>query len=114
MPGEVDALVNELIRDFEHNPKNDTKLVDRYKNLLQEFASTWREIWHLHGFQREGWPRYQKIIDSVREQLHPDMRALVTQSNDIGVNPIIVQRILRSALAVDKMDQFINARESNS
>ena len=113
-PGEVDSLVNELIRDFEHNPKNDTKLVDKYKILLQNFAKDWREIWHLHGYQRKGWPYYRKIIDRVAKQLHPNMRALVTQSNDIGVNPIIVQRILRSALAVDKMDQFIGAQESKS
>ncbi len=42
------------------------------------------------------------------------MRALVTQSNQIGVNPIIVQRTLKSGLAVDKMDQFIGAQASKS
>ena len=113
-PGEIDALVTELIRDFEHNPENDVKLVDKYKIMLQNFAKDWREAWHLHGYQRDGWPHYQKIIDRVHEQLHPDMRALVTQGNDIGVNPIIVQRILRSALALDKMDQFIGAQGSKS
>jgi len=113
-PGEVDALVTELIRDFEHNPKNDQELVDKYKILLQNFTKDWRETWHLHGYESVGWPLYQKLIDRVREQLDPDMRALVTQSNQIGVNPIIVQRILRSALALDKMDQFISAPDSKS
>ena len=113
-PGEVDALVTELIRDFEYNSKNDPKLVESYKKTLQDFAKDWRETWHLYGFQKEGWPHYQKIIDRVHEQLHPDMRALLTQSNQIGVNPIIVQRILRSALALDKMDQFIGTQESKS
>lgn len=113
-PGEVDALVNELIRDFEQNPKNDPMLVDKYKIMLRNFAKDWRQAWHLHGCQKEGWPHYQKIIDRVHEQLHPDIRALATQSNQIGVNPIIVQRIMKSGLAVDKMDQFIGAQASKS
>lgn len=113
-PGEVDALVNELIRDFEQNPKNDPMLVDKYKTMLRTFAKDWRQAWHLHGCQKEGWPHYQKIIDRVHEQLHPDIRALATQSNQIGVNPIIVQRIMKSGLAVDKMDQFIGAQASKS
>lgn len=57
-PGEVDALVNELIRDFEQNPKNDPMLVDKYKIMLRNFAKDWREAWHLHGCQKEGWPHY--------------------------------------------------------
>lgn len=113
-PGEVDALVNELIRDFEQNPKNDVMLVDKYKIMLENFAKDWRETWHLYGYQKAGWPYYQKIIDRVHEQLHPDMRALITQTNQIGVNPIIVQRILRSALAIDKMDQFVGTEDSKS
>lgn len=113
-PGEVDALAAELIRDFEKYPENDAKLVDQYKTLLRDFAKDWRETWHLYGYQKEGWPHYQEIIDKAREQLHPDMRALLTQSNQIGVNPIIVQRILRSALALDKMDQFVGKQDSKS
>ena len=113
-PGEVDALVDNLIQDFRQHPKNDAKLVDKYIILLQNFSKDWRETWHLYGYQSEGWPHYQKIIDRAREQLHPDMRAIVTRSNQIGVNPIIVQRILRSALALDKMDQFTGAQESKS
>ena len=48
-PGEVDALVNDLIRDFEHNPENDPKLIDDYKRMLLRFTKDWRETWHLYG-----------------------------------------------------------------
>ena len=106
-PGEVDALVSELISDFEHNSNNDPALISEYKTMLLDFTKDWREVWHLHGYSRAGWPRYQEAIDRVTAQLRPNPRALTTQSNDIGVNPIIVQRILRSALAVDKMSQFL-------
>ena len=108
-PGEIDALVEGLVLDFEQNPDNDPELVNRYRTLLRDFAKDWREIWHLHGYQREGWPLYRQAIDRVFRQLHPDPNALLTQSNRIRVNPVIVQRILKAALAVDKMDQFIGS-----
>lgn len=98
-PGEVDALVSELIRDFEFNPKNDVVLVNSYRSLLFDFSKDWREIWLQHGDAKSAWPLYQSVIDKAHRRMAPDQRAIVTQSNDIGVNPIIVQRILRSALA---------------
>lgn len=105
-PGEVDALVNDLLEDFEHNPKNDPANVAVYKNLLIDFSKDWREIWHLYGFREEGRPLFQRLIDETMNRLSPDRRAVVTRSNDIGVNPIIVQRILRAALATEEMSRF--------
>ena len=98
-PGEVDALVGDLIADFESNRKNDAVLVSSYRSLLFDFSKDWREIWLQHGDGKNAWPMYQSVIEKVYERMQPDQRAIVTQSNDIGVNPIIVQRILRSALA---------------
>jgi hypothetical protein len=98
-PGEVDALVSDLIKDFEFNPKNDVAIVNSYRSLLFDFSKDWREIWLQHGDEKSAWPLYQSVIDKAHERMQPDRRAIVTQSNDIGVNPIIVQRILRSALA---------------
>lgn len=113
-PGEVDALVDGVVRDFEQNPQNDADLVSSYRTMLSDFAKDWREIWHLHGYEEQGWPKYQQAIDKVTAQLHPNPRALITQSNKIGVNPIIVQRILRAALAVDKLDQFVGSPGAKS
>jgi hypothetical protein len=98
-PGEVDALVSDLISDFELNPINDAALVNSYRSLLFDFSKDWREIWLQYGDEKSAWPLYQSVIDKAHERMQPERRAIVTQSNDIGVNPIIVQRILRSALA---------------
>ena len=106
-PGELDALVQGLIADFEQFKDNDPELVDSYRQLLTDFAKDWRELWHLYGYRREGWPEYQALIDKTSGRLHPDRKALLTASNRIAVNPIIVQRILRSALATDQADQFV-------
>jgi len=112
-PGEVDALVAELVRDFTDNPNNDVRLVTRYTELLTDFKKDWRETWHRYGYQKSGWPHYQRVIETLQQQLDPNPRALVTQSNEVGVNPIIVQRILRSALATERYDQFVGAADSN-
>lgn len=103
-PGEVDALVAELVRDFSGHAANDAELVRVYQKLLRDFARDWRQIWLCHGSRRQGIPHYQALIGRTSGALHPDRRALVTASNDIGVNPVIMQRILRPALAVDRFD----------
>ena len=113
-PGELEALVDGVIEDFAANPENDPELASRYTLMLRDFAKDWREIWALHGYQESGWPRYKQAIDRVFGKLHKNPRALITASNKIGVNPIIVQRILRAALAVDKMNQFVGSLPGKS
>lgn len=98
-PGEVDGLIAELVADFSAAPANDPVLIQRYRLLLEDFAQDWRELWHQHGPEDEGLPHYRDLIERTIRALHPDRRALVTASNGIGVNPVIVQRILRAALA---------------
>lgn len=100
-PGEVDGLIAELVADFSAAPVNDPDLAQRYRELLEDFAQDWRELWHLHGPEREGLPRYRELIERTIRALHPDRRALITASNGIGVNPVIVQRILRAALVTE-------------
>ncbi len=107
-PGELDALVRDLIQDFENCPSNAPDLVITYKALLLDFSRDWRELWYEYGYQKAGWPRYRALIERVQESLHPERRALVTASNDVGVNPIIVQRILASALAADQHAAFVD------
>lgn len=106
-PGEIDALVGSLVDDFTQNSDNDPRRVTHYANLLCDFAKDWREIWHLHGYCRTGWPLYEAAIARVHGQLYPDPRALVTRGNRIGVNRIIVQRILNAALATGEYERFL-------
>ena len=105
-PGEMQALVDDLIEDFEQHPDNDESLVEDYKRQLQSLCRDWRQVWSQYGFEKAGFPEYQRLLDNARDALHPDRKALLTSSNRIGVNPVIVQRILRSALAPDVQQQF--------
>ena len=108
-PGEIDALVTGLLREFEDHPANDPILVERYRHTLTDFASDWRETWHRYGIGKQGLPRYRRLIERVKSELHPDRRALLISANDVGVNPVIVQRILRAALAPDVYEHFVGS-----
>ncbi len=103
-PGELEAIVRELISDFWDNADNDKQIAEHYRNLLTDLAKDWREVWHLHAFHEDGFPHYQRLLKHAMSRLHPHPRALVTSSNNIGVNPIIIQRILRSALFIEQRE----------
>ena len=55
-PGELDALVKDLIAEFERAPENDKDLVERYRRLLTNFAHDWRELFLQYGPGAEGRP----------------------------------------------------------
>ena len=111
-PGEVDALVASLVSDFSKHPGNDPQLIAEYSRLLENFCKDWRDAWHRYGYEPEGHERYRELIENVRAGMHANPRALLTHSNEIGVNPIIVQRILRPALSPQHLDQFTAGNSS--
>ena len=113
-PGELEAMVREVIADFERNEKNDPDKVARYKALLTDFSKDWRELWHLYGYEKEGWSKYEALIESTAKQMDSDRESLKTSTNAIGVNPLISQRIFWPALSVDNHAQFFGDDEGKA
>lgn len=111
-PGELDGLVSELVAEFSGHPGNDPALVEEYGNLLFGFSRDWRAAWHRYGYRKEGWPHYRRLLEELKSRLRPDPRALLTRSNQVGVNPVIMQRIVRPALAEERFDQLIGEAAS--
>lgn len=107
-PGELEAITNELVADFSANSNNDADLVGHYKRLLRDLAKDWRAIWLQHGITEAGTPHYQSILHQTIKNMSPNPRALVTKSNNVGVNPIIMQRIVRAALALDERERYLS------
>ena len=105
-PGELEAMTRELIADFSANDENDPVLIRKYTNLLTDLAKDWRQTYLLYGFEPASVKRYQDLLNRTVKQLDPRPRALVVASNNVGVNPIIMQRILRAALFPDQRDLF--------
>lgn len=107
-PGEFEAIANELIAAIENNPENDSQLSIRYKTLLLSLAKDWRETWHMYGYEETGWAKYRALLGRAASQLDANPRALVNGSNQVGLNPIIMQRLIHAALNVEQMGAYTN------
>ena len=107
-PGELEAIAQELIADFSACTDNDPRLIQQYSNLLNDLAKDWRQVWLQHGIRSSGFAHYRSLLQNTKNRLQPQPRALVTSSNNVGVNPIIVQRILRAALFEEHKPDFIS------
>lgn len=105
-PGELEAIANELIADFSQYPGNNKALVAHYTILLTDLSKDWREAWLLYGHGQQAQHHYQAILQSAVHKLSSEPRALITSSNKVGVNPIIMQRIIRAALNVELLSDF--------
>jgi len=105
-PGELEAITKELIADVAANPNNNRALLNEYIKLLNDLAKDWRETWLQYGYEVAGVEHYRQILNRTVKQLRPNPRVLVTNSNDVGINPIIMQRILRAALNVEQLTRF--------
>ena len=106
-PGELEAMVTELIDDFSANPNNPAALVKEYQTLLESFAKDWRALWLQYGWEQSAVAHYRKLLTQTVQQLHPNPRALTTSKNDVGINPIFMQRIIRAALFTNERERFV-------
>jgi hypothetical protein len=111
-PGEMLAIVEQLLEDCEANPENDADIMLRYRHLLLDLVHDWREVWSLYGFNDEAFDRYRAVLERTASQLLPQPRILVTASNSVGINPIINQRILAAALRPRRVAEFSPGRSS--
>ncbi|NND81811.1 MAG: aspartyl/asparaginyl beta-hydroxylase domain-containing protein [Gammaproteobacteria bacterium] len=105
-PGELEAIARELTADFRANPDNDPTLVTKYAALLSDLAKDWRQTYLQYGFESAGLPHYQALLNRCVQSMDKNPRALVVASTNVGVNPIIMQRILRAALFPDQRAAF--------
>ena len=105
-PGELEAIANELIGAIENNPENDAELSNRYRNLLVSLAKDWHETWHIYGYEEAGWVKYRELLGRAASQLDPNPRALINGSNQVGLNPIIMQRLIHAAINVEQMGDY--------
>jgi hypothetical protein len=109
-PGEMSAIVAELLDDCRANPGNDLNMLNYYHDVLFDLVHDWRRQWSLYGLTPEGIAGYQSLLQRTRSALKENPRVLVTQSNGVGINPIILQRILGAALQPRRTAEFATGR----
>jgi len=62
----------------------------------------------MYGYEEAGWAKYRALLGRAASQLDANPRALVNGSNQVGLNPIIMQRLIHAALNVEQMDAYTN------
>jgi len=101
-PGEVDALVADIIYDMRSFPGNDGAAANEFERALYHFRREWRRLWSLYGQGRQGWPHYEKLIRTIRLP-----RAPLTLASNLGsAAHTFSARVLAAALNVSLATQY--------
>ncbi len=111
-PGEMQALVIDIMNDLEANPGNGRTELERLNQTLNELVHDWRAVWSQYGLSREGMATYESLLKRTMRQLPGQPRTLTTRSNDIGATPIVMQRIVRAALRPELLNHMIQTTDS--
>jgi len=76
-PGELDGLVDDIVRDAYANAANDAAELKRFVKLSNGFCLEWRRLWSIYGDSRAGFEPFRNLISSLRL---PDL-AVLLESN---------------------------------
>jgi len=101
-PGEVDALVIDIILDTLAFPGNPRDAVLEFEKMLNTFRWEWRRLWSLYGQSRAGWPHFERLIN--RTQL-PSAPLKLASNQGLAIRTFSA-RVLKAALNVSLADQY--------
>lgn len=101
-PGEVDALVLDIIFDMRAHRGNPETSAVQFEMMLQDFRCEWRRLWSLYGQLSEGWPHYENLIGGIRK---PPVNLLLA-SNLGSAMRTFSARVMKAALNVSLADQY--------
>ena len=101
-PGEVDALIQDIVFDMRAHQGNDRQSAMQFEMVLQDFRCEWRRLWSLYGQSRAGWAHYDSLIKSIRLPSSP----LRLASNQGYAIRTFSARVLHAALNVTLAEQY--------
>lgn len=107
-PGEVDALVDDLIIDYQSNSNNKTIYVSEYSNILRGFCKNWRQLWSLYGFELGGLQHYDALTRLTIQQLKDVGAPIFLSSNEYDVIQLFMSRVLSVAICRNVRDVVLS------
>ena len=109
-PGEMEALVNNIIQEISFNPNNDPAGVEFCKQLLNAYAMDWRQTWLAFGFKKEGWPHYDALVRGLMARTQDGVfRRLLLASNNTPVAEVILKHLIVPAMNFDYLESLRSA-----
>jgi hypothetical protein len=97
-PGEVEALIEDLVIDYTQNKKNKAEHMACYTNVLRAFCKDWRRLWLLHGFNEAGIPHYDVLTRNTMKSLQKIGSPIFLNSNRYDVIQLFMSRVLSVAI----------------
>jgi len=99
-PTELDLLVLDMRSELvlENDAPDQRARLARYHALLLGFGRDWRQLYAQFGEEREGWERFAKLRDAVREQSRLLGPGLALRTNHVSAHRVLEARILRACL----------------
>jgi len=97
-PGEVDALVLDIIEDLQAADGMEPLAVARFCEVLNHFRWNWRTNWSLHGPTQAGWAGYQALRKQTRQMLAGISSLLTLASNRSDAVQVFSDRVLTASL----------------
>jgi hypothetical protein len=98
-PGELQWLIDDLMRDLEANPAAPPPAVDRFRRALARFSADWRQLWSLHAAQPQALPAYDGLRRRLLAELGGIGEPLLLASNRVLALSVLKARVLQACLA---------------
>jgi hypothetical protein len=97
-PGELDALLLDLLADVTAMPGMAQQAVAALAALVHEFRRGWRMVWVQHGVTEAGWHHYRQLLTRARQQAASIQFPLTLASNGAVAIDVLQARVLQHAL----------------
>jgi quercetin dioxygenase-like cupin family protein len=97
-PGELQWLIDDLLRDLEANPEASREALARFRRALARFTSDWRQVWYLHADQPQALPTYDRLRRRLVEELATLREPLSLASNGVPAGAVLRARVLAACL----------------
>jgi hypothetical protein len=100
-PAEVDLLTLDLRSELlSHSDSDDARTrLARYHGMLDAMCRDWRQLYSLHGTDKEGWPELTRLRDRVRTASQTLGEGLVMRTNGVPAHAVLEGRVLRPMLS---------------
>ncbi len=111
-PGEVDYLVEDLMRDCSAFDGNEPTLLATYQRVLMGFCKDWRALWYQYGIQQVGWLHYDNLLKATLAALPDAVPPLLLNGNSVEAKRAFLERVGYSAVVPGVHEQFLTGVSS--
>jgi len=108
-PGEVDALIGDIVNEALLNTDNNPDSVEQFSRLTNRFRQQWRQLWSVYGYDANGWVHYQQLIDVTKKNLAIVRAPRLTNLTD--ASGVLIARVLNSVFHPELAETYFPVKD---